>query len=103
MRRRELLLGVLALLVFWQVAAWAARVSILPGPVTVLAALVREVPRGLGRHFLVSGGRVVASIALAMLLAVPAGLALGQSRTWIASLRPSSISSIRSRRSSSCR
>jgi NitT/TauT family transport system permease protein len=35
----------------------------------------------LGRHFLVSAWRVAASTALAVLLAVPAGLVLGQSRT----------------------
>jgi len=79
MRRRDLLWGALALLVIWQIAAMLVRVEILPGPAAVAEALVRELPRGLGRHFLVSGWRVVASIALAMLLAVPAGLALGQS------------------------
>lgn len=79
MRRRDLLLGALALLVLWQIAAWIVRQPILPGPAAVFQALVREAPRGLGRHFLVSGWRVVASIAVAMLFAVPAGLALGQS------------------------
>jgi NitT/TauT family transport system permease protein len=55
-------------------------VSLLPGPGPVLLALVRETPRGLGMHFLISGLRVVVSIVLAMLTAVPLGLALGQSR-----------------------
>jgi NitT/TauT family transport system permease protein len=36
-------------------------------------------PQDLGRHMLVSGGRVVSSILLAVALAVPAGLALGLS------------------------
>jgi NitT/TauT family transport system permease protein len=73
-------LGVLGLLILWQLAAWVVDEPILPGPVAVLQALIYELPRGLGRHFLVSAWRVIASIAIAMLFAVPAGLALGQSR-----------------------
>ncbi len=80
MRRRDLFLTFLGLLIAWQLLAMALRTEILPGPWTVLQALVRETPRRLGRHFLVSGWRVVASILLSMLLAVPAGLVLGQSR-----------------------
>jgi NitT/TauT family transport system permease protein len=79
MRRRDLLWGALALLVIWQLAAMLLRINILPGPIAVFEALARELPRELGKHFLVSGWRVVASIALAMLFALPAGLALGQS------------------------
>jgi NitT/TauT family transport system permease protein len=80
-RQRDLILGVAALLVAWQLAAWLVRSEVLPGPWLVLLALGRGLPAGLGRHFLVSGWRVVASILLAMLTAVPAGLVLGQSRT----------------------
>jgi NitT/TauT family transport system permease protein len=79
MRRRDLLWGALALLVIWQLAAMLLRIDYLPDPIAVFQALAYELPRGLGRHFLVSGWRVVASIALAMLFALPAGLALGQS------------------------
>ena len=79
MRRRDLLWGMLTILVIWQLAAMLLRVDILPGPVAVFQALIYELPRGLGRHFLVSGWRVIVSVALAMLLAVPAGLMLGQS------------------------
>jgi ABC-type nitrate/sulfonate/bicarbonate transport system permease component len=79
-KRRDLLLAVLALLVAWQLAAWLAHANLLPGPWPVLLALVRGVPRGLGLHFLVSGWRVLVSVVLAMLTAVPLGLALGQSR-----------------------
>lgn len=80
MRRRDVLLATLALLLAWQMLAWLLHRDVLPGPVAVIAALVRALPRGLGRHFLVSGWRVVASIALAAVFAVPAGLILGQSR-----------------------
>jgi NitT/TauT family transport system permease protein len=80
MRRRDLILGTVALVIAWQLLAWLLRVDLLPGPWSVLQALGREVPRGLGRHFLVSGWRVIASIILSMLTAVPAGLVLGQSQ-----------------------
>jgi NitT/TauT family transport system permease protein len=80
MRRRDLILASLALLVLWQIAAWLLRVEVLPGPGVVIQTFFREIPRGLGRHFLVSAWRVAVSIALAMLLAVPAGLVMGQSR-----------------------
>ena len=79
MRRRDLALGVVALLVAWQVLVWIVHSPVLPGPWAVLRALVRETPRGLGRHFVISGWRVLASIVLSMLVAVPVGLILGQS------------------------
>ncbi len=80
MRRRDLLLASLALIIAWQLLAWLLRVEVLPGPIAVLAVFFRELPGSLGRHFLVSAWRVTASILLAMALAVPAGLVLGQSR-----------------------
>ncbi len=79
MRRRDLVLATLALLIVWQIAAWLVHRDLLPGPVAVLEALARETPRGLARHFLVSGWRVVASVVLSVATGVPAGLVLGQS------------------------
>jgi NitT/TauT family transport system permease protein len=79
MRRRDLLLATLFLLAVWQLASLALDTEVLPGPAETLQAFVRELPQGLGRHFLVSAWRVTASIAIAMLFAVPAGLVLGQS------------------------
>ena len=79
MRRRDLLFGSLALLVLWQLLSWMLRTETFPGPWETAQAFVAAVPRGLARHFLVSGYRVVAGIALAMLAAVPLGLMLGQS------------------------
>jgi NitT/TauT family transport system permease protein len=82
MRWRQILFGLILTLLLWQLAAWALQRSILPPPGPVLVALGQEWIGGdLGRHFLVSTGRVVASILLSLILAVPAGLALGQSRT----------------------
>jgi NitT/TauT family transport system permease protein len=78
-RRRNLVLATLVILLIWEVVALLVRSEVLPTPVAVFKALVEQVPRGLGRHFLISGARVVASILVAVALAVPAGLVLGQS------------------------
>ncbi|MEW5720659.1 MAG: ABC transporter permease subunit, partial [Chloroflexota bacterium] len=78
MRNRDIFLATLALLVAWEIAALILNRDILPAPTDVLVALVVQVPRGLGWHFVVSAWRVVASIALSVALATPAGLVLGQ-------------------------
>lgn len=80
MRRRDLFLASAALLLAWQLLSWLLRVDVLPGPWPVARAFVAAIPRGLGRHFLISAWRVSFSILLAMFTAVPAGLLLGQSR-----------------------
>lgn len=69
----------LAVLVAWQLAAVAIDRAVLPPPSGVLRTFVAELPAGLARHFLVSAWRVVASMLLAVVTAVPAGLALGLS------------------------
>lgn len=80
MRWRDLLIGILIVLALWQLLAWALANPILPPPLPVLATFVDELINGeLARHFAVSVWRVMASLALALALAVPAGLALGQS------------------------
>jgi ABC-type nitrate/sulfonate/bicarbonate transport system permease component len=78
MRKRDLLIAALALVTAWEIAALVVQRDILPAPTDVLVALGAQVPRGLGWHFVVSAWRVVASIALAVALATPAGLVLGQ-------------------------
>jgi NitT/TauT family transport system permease protein len=79
MRRRDLALASVALLLLWWAASLLVRSEVLPGPVVVAKAFVAALPRGLARHFIVSGYRVLLGIAAAMLLGVPAGLVLGQS------------------------
>jgi NitT/TauT family transport system permease protein len=90
MRRRDLLLGTAFLLAAWQAVSWLvssgvlplrARTNILPGPLEVFPVFLTELPTALGGHLLVSLWRVLASVALAVLLAVPAGLVMGQSRS----------------------
>lgn len=80
MKRRDLLLAILAMLILWQLAAWLVRRPILPPPVEVARALILGLRSDLAAHFLVSLWRVVASTLLAIFLAAPAGLILGQSR-----------------------
>lgn len=80
MRRRDLLLASAGLLVVWQAAAMLVADPVLPAPGEVLRAFALAIPRDLGRHLLVSGWRVVASIVVAVAAAVPAGLGLGLSQ-----------------------
>ncbi len=81
MKRGELLLTVIGLLVIWQAAAMALDQPILPTPLAVAQAFFEELINGnMVEHLLASFWRVLASTVLAILLAVPAGLVLGQSR-----------------------
>ncbi|HEX7974543.1 MAG TPA: ABC transporter permease [Anaerolineales bacterium] len=81
MQRRDLLLAILALLLLWELAALLIHQPILPSPVVVATTFVFELFHGkLLEHFLSSLWRVVASTILAIVLAAPAGLVLGQSR-----------------------
>ena len=80
MARRDALLASAALLILWQAAAMLARTNVLPAPGAVLWALCQEAPHSLGKHFLASTARVLASTALAVSLGAPVGLLLGQSQ-----------------------
>jgi NitT/TauT family transport system permease protein len=77
--RRDLLWATLGLLLVWQLAAMLLNRPILPGPVQVAGVLGYELGHGLMLHFLASLWRVVAGTVLSVLLAVPAGLAIGAS------------------------
>jgi NitT/TauT family transport system permease protein len=77
MSRLAALLGLVAI---WQLLAMLIRQPILPPPTRVLPVFIQELFGPLGQHVLASLFRVVASIALAVALAAPAGLVLGQSR-----------------------
>ena len=80
MQWRQLALGILSTLIIWQVAAWIIDNPIFPPPAIVLATFFEELRYGdLAVHFVVSAWRVVASMVIALVLAVPAGLILGQS------------------------
>ncbi len=79
MKRRDLLVATLVLLAAWQLLAWALDKPILPGPLVVLQTFFAELGNGLLEHLVASLWRVVASTALAIAAAVPAGLVMGQS------------------------
>lgn len=80
MKRRDLLPAVIALLVAWQIAAWMVNKPILPPPLLVFRVFISELGNGLLGHFFASLWRVVASTILAIAIAAPAGLILGQSK-----------------------
>lgn len=79
MKRWDLVWATGAILLAWQLLAWLVNEPILPGPVVVFQTLIQELGEGLVGHFLASAGRVVVSIMLAVLVAAPAGIILGQS------------------------
>lgn len=79
MKRLHVLLAALALGSVWLLLAALIDQPILPSPIAVMGTFFEEITRNLGEHFLASLWRVLASMGLSILLAVPAGLVLGQS------------------------
>jgi ABC-type nitrate/sulfonate/bicarbonate transport system permease component len=79
MKRREVLLSALGLILLWQVTAMLINRPILPAPWEVFMAFFQELGKSLLIHFGVSLWRVGAGMALSVLAAVPAGLAIGGS------------------------
>jgi len=72
------LAGVAALMLFWHLGAVALDKPVLPTPLSAIETFARDLPRGLGEHFLISLSRVAVSVAAAFALAVPLGLFLGR-------------------------
>jgi NitT/TauT family transport system permease protein len=79
-QRRHLILAILALIAAWQLFAMVLNRRILPTPIDVSQVFVEELRTGLVEHFAASLWRVLASTALAILIAAPLGLILGQSK-----------------------
>lgn len=80
MKRRDLLFAIISLLILWQLASWLVNRPILPPPLIVIRVFIDELGKGLMGHFLASLWRVIASTALAIAVAAPVGLVLGQSK-----------------------
>jgi len=78
MKRRNLFYAVTGLLLFWALISMALNNVLLPTPWLVAYTLWIEMGRSLPEHFMASLLRVLASTALAIFTAAPAGLALGQ-------------------------
>ncbi len=79
-RPKQVFLALLILLVTWQILAMVLHLDIFPTPIVVAGAFVRALGRDLPGHFLASFWRVLASTILAILIASPIGLLLGQSQ-----------------------
>ena len=81
MKRRDVFLAALTLLIAWQILAMLVRLPILPAPLDVFSVFLREIRNGLPSHFVFSLWRVFAGMALSVLVAAPVGLAIGGSKT----------------------
>jgi len=81
-------MAVLVLLLLWQMVAMIINRPILPPPYEVGRAFIQELQKDLVYHFLASLWRVLASTALAIIIAAPLGLILGQSKRLNAIISP---------------
>jgi len=88
-KKRHLLFAVVVLLIFWQVIAMIINRRILPAPIEVGMVFFQELQDELVSHFLASLMRVLSSTALAILVAAPLGIILGQSKRLNSVLSPS--------------
>ena len=81
MKRRDVPLASLGILVVWQIASMLINRPILPTPFVVLKVFFEELGGDLPLHFAASLWRVLAGMLLSVLTAVPAGLGIGGSRS----------------------
>ena len=73
------LIGFALVLLFWQIGSMMLNKPFLPTPSASFAAFFAFLLNGdMGQHFLISTFRILASILLAMALAIPLGLAMGR-------------------------
>jgi NitT/TauT family transport system permease protein len=74
----SLIIAAIVLFFLWEITALLINQTLLPTPGKVIGVFFNELLDELGLHLLVSLYRVITSIILAILLAGPAGLLLGQ-------------------------
>lgn len=72
------LLAFAFLLAFWQGAALILKTEALPGPMAVIWSFAKEMRGALASHFLISTYRVLVSLFIALIAAVPVGIAMGR-------------------------
>lgn len=87
--KRQLLgyaLSVVALLLFWQLISWVIHLAlplrqarVLPGPVEAMQVFTLHW-RDIASHSLATGLRLIASLLISVILAVPLGLSIGHER-----------------------
>lgn len=85
---RNYVLSVLILLLFWWVSSIIIHKPALPAPYEAFLALLNAFHNDLLIHTSISLFRVVVSLVLATILAVPIGLFLGKNPQWSARLAP---------------
>jgi ABC-type nitrate/sulfonate/bicarbonate transport system permease component len=81
MKRRDVFLAALGLIILWQVAAMLIQRPILPAPWEVIIVFFKELGNDLLIHFGVSLWRVTAGMTLSVVAAAPAGLVIGGSKS----------------------
>jgi len=82
MSKKSVIISLSVLVIVWAIAAVAVNKPLLPAPWSVFYSFILELPRGLGRHILTSGWRILAGMLITTLIGVPLGLWLGQDRRW---------------------
>ena len=70
--------AVTVLIFFWQMAALGLHKPFLPGPYLAFKAFAYAITHELAWHFFISAYRVVASLIVSLLFAVPLGLLIGR-------------------------
>ena len=80
MSKRSIVFTIIGILLVWQLAAFGVNSNLLPAPAAVLTSFVQGLGGKLGLHIAVSSWRLITSMVLAVLLAVPLGLVIGQSK-----------------------
>jgi len=77
---KQVFLALFVLLAIWQILAMIAHLDIFPTPIIVVSAFIKGLGKDLPIHFLASFWRVLVSTFLAIAIASPIGLFLGQSK-----------------------
>ena len=89
MQRRQSAAALLAMVLVWQIASSIAADRLFPGPVQVVSVLLSEAVGGdLLYHLGISLARVVASLAVAVVIGTALGYAAGRSRRADVWMRP---------------
>jgi len=81
MKWRDALVAAAGLVLAWHIAAVLVHRPILPTPGEVFVVFFREMGGGLPLHFAASLWRVTVGMVLSVMIAAPAGLAIGGSKT----------------------
>ncbi len=78
----EYIFAFLFIVLLWQLLSWALDISALPGPFIALKVFLQDFYPFIAPHFLMSIYRVILSLVIALLMAVPLGLFLGGEKKW---------------------